>query len=149
MSEIIKLKVPEKPGAEKVSVGNFEADLTKPTVETESRKFADHLIANYGLEEIVSKKKKSDAAETRKKDFGFAADFPGKEIFEARKIPFETVQGLTEAQLLTIEGIGKETAAQILGYKPQPIETIKPANEPPTGDQPADGADNSNNGGEV
>lgn len=53
----IKLRVPKKPAAESVSIGNFHADL-KPgsVVTTDSRQFADYLSQRFGCEEVEDKK---------------------------------------------------------------------------------------------
>ncbi len=60
----LKLKVPKKPTAEFVSQGNFEAEL-KPggTVQTKSREFADWLIREHGLEEILTTKQAEEKTE--------------------------------------------------------------------------------------
>lgn len=53
---MIRLKVPKKPAAESVSIGYFYAEF-KPgkVLETESREFADYLIANFDCEEVCEK----------------------------------------------------------------------------------------------
>jgi transcriptional regulator CtsR len=53
---MIKLKVNKQTSEEPiefVAQGEFSADLTAETVETESREFADFLIANHNCEEII------------------------------------------------------------------------------------------------
>lgn len=61
---ILKLKVPKKTTAEFVNQGNFEAKL-KPggIVETTSREFADWLIREHGLEEILTTKQAEEKTE--------------------------------------------------------------------------------------
>lgn len=53
MSEAIKLKVPSKPTAEYVSVGNNHATLKPGSVITvDNRRFADFLVNEYALAEV-------------------------------------------------------------------------------------------------
>lgn len=61
---MIKLKVPKKPAAESVSIGNYHAELKGGAViQTDSREWADYLIAKAGCEEIAPAPAKTDAKE--------------------------------------------------------------------------------------
>lgn len=127
MNETIKLKVPkdgvtvEGNVVEELSQGNFRAQVAPNTaIEIESRQFADWLILSHGLTEIKPKEKKNQTENENPFAGDYAPDFPGREAFITAQIPLETVRGLTRDQLVTIPGIGAQTADAVLGYQPSP-----------------------------
>lgn len=127
----IKLNVPSKPGADKVSVGNFEAELKPNSIITvENRRFADHLIENFGLTETGKKSSGDDGdGDGGENQFGYPAGFPGRDALEAAKIPFETVKGLTLEQLVAVKGIGEKTAESILAFEPEETDGEETADD--------------------
>lgn len=139
MIEPIKLKVPAEQKAEFVSQGNFEADLTKKTVETTSRTFADWLINEHGLTEIGAEKTEpaSEAGQPLPVDFEaqYPADFPKREVFVALGMPFETARYLSREQLIAVNGIKDKTADKILAWQPAPVETTEETGNETNGGQ--------------
>lgn len=151
MNEPIKLKVPsggvmhavttvdpetkeavtKKVPVEYVSQGNYDAEL-KPNsiIETTSQPFADYLASEYGLKIINPPPvvPGDDSGNPPPRDFEaeYPADYPKREIFIGREMPFETARGLAREQLVTISGIKDKTADSILAWQPAPVAPVQP-----------------------
>lgn len=99
MSEIL-LKVPEEVEAEFVNQGNFEAQLTAgKTISITSRKFADYLIREFGLEEQPT------TAESLATELGKLK--VGELVVKAQELNIEKANSLKKGEL--IEAIVKAT----------------------------------------
>lgn len=88
-----------------LSQGNDFVELEPGKVfETSNRKFADWLIGNYGLTEVVDL------------STSYPADFPNSKPFVAEGLDFESVKKMSREDLLKVNGVGEVTANQVIAY---------------------------------
>lgn len=112
---VSKKEVKVRQSIEYVSHGEHGAEL-KPNsiVETTSRKFADWLIREYGLEEVQADEPNENDSGNNEFEEQYPADFPARKVFIEKQISIETARNSDRESLIKIEGIAEKTADKIL-----------------------------------
>ncbi|HQU84501.1 MAG TPA: hypothetical protein PKY59_15290 [Pyrinomonadaceae bacterium] len=112
-----KEKVTRQQVLEYVSHGEDGAELKPDSIiETSSRKFADWLIREYGLEEIQADESTENEAISNEFETQYPVDFPSRKVFIEKQISVETARNLDRESLIKIDGIAEKSADKILNW---------------------------------